>query len=129
MMAAVVLGKQDNRELCFGLTHAEFRCKCKYQDCGHTVLTHALKKAFLDTRTEFNKPISIHSGFRCQRHNSDVGGVKKSRHMSGEAIDIAPHADNPYFEHELERLEQIARKHFGFVLRYKTFIHCDVRSL
>lgn len=127
MMAAIVLDKRDERELCLGLTHAEFRCRCKYEDCGHTILTHALRKAYVDSRTEFNKPLSIHSGFRCQGHNSYVGGVKKSRHMSGEAIDIAPLGSDPNYEVELDRLEQIARKHFSFVLKYETFIHCDVR--
>ncbi len=35
-----------------------------------------------------NKPIRIHSGYRCERLNALVGGSKTSQHMRGQAVDF-----------------------------------------
>lgn len=39
-------------------------------------------------REHFNCPITIGSGYRCQKLNTAVGGTTYSQHMSGEACDI-----------------------------------------
>ena len=41
-----------------------------------------------DLRTEFDSPVIINSGYRCKIHNNNVGGVKNSRHMVGDAADV-----------------------------------------
>ena len=33
-------------------------------------------------------PIIINSGYRCVKHNKDVGGVPDSQHLKGKAADI-----------------------------------------
>lgn len=39
-------------------------------------------------REWWGQPIVIGSGYRCQRLNTAVGGVKNSQHMSGQAADL-----------------------------------------
>jgi len=39
-------------------------------------------------RMAFGRPISVTSGFRCERLNKAVGGAGKSQHLRGEAADI-----------------------------------------
>lgn len=49
---------------------------------------YELFEAFKDIRNEWNKPIPISSGYRCERHNYAVGGVPLSAHMFGCALDL-----------------------------------------
>lgn len=39
-------------------------------------------------REEYGFPIVINSGYRCQKLNKIVGGVKNSAHIDGRAVDI-----------------------------------------
>ena len=39
-------------------------------------------------RQRFGKPIRINSGYRCPALNRAVGGVRNSRHLTGDAADI-----------------------------------------
>lgn len=39
-------------------------------------------------RNAFGKPITVDSGYRCERLNKAVNGAKKSQHLRGEAVDI-----------------------------------------
>lgn len=41
-------------------------------------------------RDEFEVPITIHSGYRCEAYNKRTGGSKKSQHLYGRAWDIYP---------------------------------------
>ena len=50
-----------------------------------------LVKNILDPlRESFNHPIKITSGYRCNKLNILVGGVKNSQHLTGKAADIYP---------------------------------------
>jgi uncharacterized protein YcbK (DUF882 family) len=40
-------------------------------------------------RDRLGRPILVTSGYRCQRHNREVGGSPTSRHMAGRALDMA----------------------------------------
>ena len=44
-------------------------------------------------RDAWGKPIVVTSGYRCQKLNAAVGGVKNSQHVLGQAADIK--ASNP----------------------------------
>jgi hypothetical protein len=101
-------------------TEKEFRCKC----CGSVgspqtaANIKALVNVVLDpTREKLGKPIVVNSGYRCQKHNLEVGGVKNSQHMVGEAADITC-ADVP-------RLKQIIVENgkFDQLIDYGTFLH------
>lgn len=107
-----------------GLTTKEFSCRCRMVTCHFTLVHPKLIEAYSETRKEFGRYLIIRSGFRCQTHNIDVEGAAESYHTMGMAIDIAP--TNPRVE-VLNDLEIIAKKHFSKVLRYRDFIHCDVR--
>ena len=69
----------------------EFECRC----CGSTGSPQAgenieaLVENVLDpARERLGMPIIVNSGYRCPKHNEEVGGVKNSQHMKGEAADI-----------------------------------------
>ena len=49
----------------------------------------ALVDEVLDpARRKYSKPVVVNSGFRCPIHNSAVGGVYNSQHVSGQAADV-----------------------------------------
>ena len=78
----------------------------------------ALVDEVLDpARRKLGKPIVVNWGYRCQKHNLEVGGVKNSQHMVGEAADITC-ADVP-------RLKQIIVENgkFDQLIDYGTFLH------
>jgi uncharacterized protein YcbK (DUF882 family) len=63
----------------------ELYCRCceKLNISANLVLKLDLARALAET------PFIITSGFRCQKHNQVVGGVKDSAHVKGLAVDIA----------------------------------------
>ena len=64
----------------------EFKCPC----CGQGSPAQMLV-LWLDLfRAAWGYPVRINSGFRCEKHNKEVGGAEKSRHLIGCAADIAP---------------------------------------
>lgn len=67
---------------------AEFACKCG--KCGgfpaepkEKLIRNADK-----VRDHFGRPMTVSSGVRCAAHNTKVGGVSNSRHLSGKAMDF-----------------------------------------
>lgn len=52
-------------------------------------------------RTIYNKPIIVTSGYRCERLNKAVGGVKTSQHVKGQAADIRSVSDSTEDNKEL----------------------------
>lgn len=85
---------------------------------------------FLDAleslRVAFGKALFVTSGYRCQVHNKACGGALASRHLSGQAVDIAISGA------DAARLVQLAPK-YGLrgigVKQHGTgrFIHLDLR--
>jgi len=74
----------------------EFRCRhCNrlppdfYVDLslGEVAVPYlVLFKNFKDIREEWNKPITL-TGYRCEKHNKEIGGEEVSVHMFGLALD------------------------------------------
>lgn len=64
----------------------EFICPC----CSGGLITTQLAFNLDILRRAWNAPIRVNSGYRCEKHNEKVGGVKNSRHLLGLAADIAP---------------------------------------
>ena len=64
----------------------EFRCSCCGQ--GDKEMNHKLVVPLDRIRKQLGKPIRITSGYRCEKHNSAVGGAKHSQHRLGNACDI-----------------------------------------
>jgi len=62
----------------------EFACK----HCGVVKLDAGLVKKLQELRDSIGKPITITSGYRCEFHNRNVGGVENSQHLLGKAADL-----------------------------------------
>ena len=69
--------------------YSEFKCKCKGKYCnGYPVpFSYELAKNLQKIRTHFGKPLHINSAIRCEQHNKNVGGVTRSKHKLGWAVD------------------------------------------
>lgn len=66
--------------------YSEFECKCgkcKSQKINSSIVAFAQQ-----IRDYFGKPVIVNSGYRCREHNVKVGGVSKSQHVNGNALDI-----------------------------------------
>lgn len=79
-----------------------------------------------ELRNRVGRPLVIHSAYRSPRHNANVGGAPRSRHMLGEAFDIRIAGHDP---HELEELARAVG--FCGIGRYPEsatpFLHVDAR--
>ena len=105
------------------LSLSEYHCKCtSNSDCTKTFVLCRTVRSFGLVRNIFSEPIIINSAFRCQRHNTDVGGSKNSYHKIGAAMDLRPVGD--FRVEELDRLDKICQMYFDVALRYEGFIHC-----
>lgn len=102
-------------------TSTEFDCHCKYPDCDLTYVDSELVDWLQRKHDEWNHTITILSGFRCTRHNRDIGGKPGSLHMTGKAADIRVMGMSP---------EMVANacEDFHGLGRYPTFTHVDVRG-
>lgn len=110
----------------------EFSCKCHRHAVdgeGHNVLDHIIDKRLVDLldriRERIGQPLHISSGYRCEEHNAEVGGVPNSFHVQGIAADIW--ADG----YSVDALAEIAvEEGADGVGRYygDEFVHVDVRG-
>lgn len=64
---------------------SEFTCKC---GCGTNNIDMQLVKILDEIREDLKVSINISSGYRCEKHNKNVGGDYNSRHILGKAADI-----------------------------------------
>lgn len=92
-------------------------------DCGLVILQPELLVCVDEFRTRWAEPITVGSWTRCDYWNAFVGGVDDSRHKNGWAFDPKPVGG------DLNEFEELARDCFPFVLRYATFLHCDIRDV
>ena len=67
-------------------------------------------------------PFKINSGYRTEKHNKKVKGVKSSSHTKGLAVDIACVDSRSRFI-IINALEEVGFNRLGIG---KTFIHCDI---
>ena len=102
----------------------EFACRC----CGELPPfarenIEALVRNVLDpVREKLGKPIQVNSGYRCKNHNLEVGGVKNSQHLVGEAADIAPVHGAGFTVQELaDAIKENGR--FDQMIVYPGFVH------
>ena len=101
----------------------EMDCKCSFDDCTFTIVDKKLAFKWARFRANFSSPITVTSGFRCQRHNANVGGHPNSRHKKGQALDLLIPKG-----HTIESFAAIARSYFEKVILYpeQGFIHVNV---
>lgn len=99
----------------------EFDCHCNNDDCDFTYIDDALIKYLQEKRSYLNLPIDITSGFRCSKHNKNVGGKKGSYHLTGKAADIT------VAEMTIPQILNIFSDAHGLGA-YHTFVHVDLRG-
>jgi uncharacterized protein YcbK (DUF882 family) len=109
---------------------SEFECKggCKMpNDVFENIKLLAIHlQAFRDV---FNEPITINSSYRCEEHNSSVGGSKTSQHLLGKAADITIKGYTPdEVADKIELLHSENRNRTNGLGRYNTFTHVDIRN-
>ena len=81
-------------------------------------------------RDEIGKPIKITSGYRSPEHNAKVGGVKSSRHITGEAADLKVAGMTPKeVAAVIEKLIAAGKMEEGGLGIYSTWIHYDHRNV
>jgi uncharacterized protein YcbK (DUF882 family) len=86
-------------------------------------MDHLAVLAFHALEEDFGSPLLVTSAYRCDRHNTDVGGKKLSTHMQGIAFDISmAKASQP-------KLLLLAHKHgFHGIGVAPHFVHIDLRE-
>jgi len=101
---------------------AEFVCPC----CGTGIIAMELIYALEKMRADLGMPIIVTSGYRCPKHNAEIGGARDSYHMMGLAADITVR------EMEIKTIARLLVKiamQVGFtgVILYPKHVHVDLR--
>ena len=99
----------------------EFFCHCG--KCNPQKIDDDLVTALQRIRTMTGTNVHVNCGYRCPKHNAEVGGSPKSQHMEGKAADIRNSAILPVVYAQLAELDGMQ----GIGL-YNTFTHLDVRA-
>lgn len=80
-------------------------------------------------RSYFNLPIKINSGWRSEAHNRNIGGVKNSAHVKGNAADIVIKGKTAAeVQNGIEVLINAGKISQGGVGKYPNFTHYDIRG-
>jgi uncharacterized protein YcbK (DUF882 family) len=104
----------------------DFLCRCGKCEMPAEVegnLMALVENVLEPAREKLGGPIIVNSGYRCVRHNREVGGVANSQHLRGEAADLRCE-DN-------KRLAKIIEENgrFDQLIIYPTFIHVSFKRL
>jgi uncharacterized protein YcbK (DUF882 family) len=112
--------KGSNAQITKNFNSDELDCKCSYIDCKDTIIDVDHIKKLQEYRDKLNKPVHINCGYRCKKHNQDVGGAIHSQHMRGCATDITIEGMK---SHEIAN--SIESNDFQGAGTYSTFVHVD----
>ena len=101
---------------------SEFACK----HCGKNLIDQKVLNMAQELRDYLGVPIKVNSGYRCEVHNKNVGGVKNSKHVQGFACDLSCALGSAkMFQAVKELREQGKLQDLDYCIKYKTFIHID----
>lgn len=92
--------------------------------CDATKIDTVLVERLQRIRNHFGRAVVINSGYRCKSHNKAVGGATASRHLKGQAADIAVSGVKP--AEVAKYAEHIGIKGVGL---YSNFVHVDTRTV
>ena len=119
---------KESRYLFGHIMLSEYRCPC----CGaipydtEGLGQRELFEAYEAIRSTLNRPLRITSGFRCPKHNADIGGEPFSIHLFGLALDIDA-KDIGEVESLVAAVNLVVPiLRMGIYTKTGTFIHCDV---
>ena len=119
-----------------------FACPCCGENKIHDEVIKHLNKALLFLQDSFwsGVTVKVTSGYRCAKHNAEVGGAKHSLHIQGLAADttpiLPPTASETALQHAL-RYWAFALIKAGFTGIGQTYpdkeghiaIHADLRQM
>lgn len=102
----------------------EFACKCGgFCDGVPTQMEEKLIRAADRVRACLGAPATVSSGLRCRQHNTNVGGVSNSRHLSGKAMDFCVAGKTA--EEVLAVVRQQKEIRYAYAIDGR-FVHMDV---
>ena len=119
-----IIDKDRSQRLTEHFALEEAQCKCNHKDCTFTIVTEKVLILLEESRTALdNSPLVINSWYRCQRHNKEIGGVDKSYHKKGQAVDIK----KPYYLNFTD-FSNTLKTMWDVVIVYKkdNFCHCHI---
>jgi len=109
-----------NRKLSENFRAREFMCPCCSKEGIKDELVVYLQ--LVHNLLPVHRVMIVTSGFRCEEHNKEVGGVEDSAHMKGLAADIK-------FEdisHKFMLISAFLKVGFKRIGIYNSFIHVDL---
>ena len=101
----------------------DLSCRC----CGLLRVDSRLLDGLETLRSLAGVPVKVHAGFRCSRHNREVGGVPHSEHLEGLAADVSLPGLSLQRMYELA-LEVPQFAGGGIGVYEGNFLHVDVRD-
>ena len=98
----------------------EMACRC----CGKLIKNADFLEKLNSARETAGFPFIVNSGYRCSKHNAEVGSTS-TNHIIGKAADIA--CDNPNRKFNMVKaLISAGMKGIGIG---KMFVHCDTNRV
>lgn len=80
-------------------------------------------------RDALGEPIHINSGYRTEKHNKRIGGVKNSYHVKAMASDISVRNRTPkQVARKIKKLIAQGKMKKGGIGLYNGFVHYDIRG-
>lgn len=95
----------------------EFQCSC----CDREEMDQGFIDKLQIARDIAGIPFRINSGWRCEKHNKEVGGAEKSSHLTGHAADMQ--ADT--LQKRFAIVSALIKAGFGRIGIDASFIHVD----
>ena len=103
----------------------EFACKC---GCGENKINQKVIDMVQKIRDKLGSPIKINSGYRCLKHNAEVGGVKNSKHVLGLAADLACN-EGAFTLYalicDMKARGELSEMDYAILYTKKNFVHVD----
>lgn len=96
----------------------EFKCPC----CGKADMNKVFLKHLDIARGVAETPFFITSGYRCKKHNEEIGGSPNSSHMKGLAADIKATTSTERYK----IIKALLNTGFTRIGVGKDFIHVDM---
>jgi hypothetical protein len=98
----------------------ELACGCDRDTCKAVVVHWRLIRLLSRMRGQIARPLYVTSGYRCPKHNRDIGGAPESLHLAGMAADVQASI-------EVQHLAAVAKAcGAGGIGVYPRHVHVDV---
>lgn len=101
---------------------SEFACK----HCGENKIDQRVLNMAQVIRAALGVPVRVNSGYRCETHNRNVGGVKGSQHTFGLAADLSCSLGARAMVKKIRELYAAGKlPDLSFCKEYSSWVHID----